>query len=512
MLAPSREGARAGVVAPSTARKLRSRSDPRADHVYIARKMVERIRDSEDGLADAGGAAARRRGRADAARGATRPPATPREARPHDRAEAAGRADVAVEARPRGWWCTWNWLPVPEQAVIEEFSLQGRPLRFLVSLIAVWGIFALPIVQRVTGISFKNILIVWAVMGVWSGVVQRRLHRVAARSRLAFYVLIFGSVINGTFITLSFPVMAGRPDTPLWFAFVLMTCIHGAVEAEASLLMNIIHAVAPLATIPIFLGHGCSPEQAIVWPVVVAAASSYGYRFLTKRRQHWRRDRHEREIALARQRLAESEKERERLSRDLHDTVGTGLSLVALYGTLAENRADDPGEARRLAGMIRDASRAALVELRGVLHALPQSPSPLQEIAAGLSRLARRSAEPAGVAVTMEVESGGSVVLGGVLRTALVRVFQEAVHNAIRHGRATEIRASLAAEGEQVQLSVVDNGAGFDPSLQKSGSGITGMRERARELGGDITVESVPGMGARLRLQLPLGSHRAALQ
>jgi signal transduction histidine kinase len=112
----------------------------------------------------------------------------------------------------------------------------------------------------------------------------------------------------------------------------------------------------------------------------------------------------------------------------------------------------------------------------------------------------------------MEVTGGGCGVVGGVLRTALVRVFQEAVHNAIRHGRPTEIRASLAADSDHVHLSVVDNGAGFDPSLQKLGSGITGMRDRARELGGDVNVESGPGMGARLRLQLPLGSHHAALQ
>jgi len=407
---------------------------------------------------------------------------------------------------------TWNWLPVPEHAVIEEFGLQGRPLRFLLSITSVWGIFALHIVQRVTGISFKDVLIVWAFMAGWFGVVHRFLYRTASHSRLAFYVLIFGNVISGTFIALSFPILAGKPDTPFWLAFGLMACIHGAAEAEASLLMSILHTAAPLVTIPIFLGRGCSPQQSIVWTVVVAANAGYGYRFLAQRRRHWRKDRHEREMERARQRLAESETERERLSRDLHDTVGTALSLVALYGSLAENRADDPVEARRLGGSIRDAAREALTELRGVIHALPQSPTPLQEIATGLSMLARRSAEPAGVALTMEVKSGGGVVLGGILRTALVRVFQEAVHNAIHHGRPTEIRATLAAEGEHVHLTVADNGAGFEPSLQKSGSGITGMRNRARELGGDITVESVPGAGARLRLQLPLGSNHAALQ
>jgi len=286
-----------------------------------------------------------------------------------------------------------------------------------------------------------------------------------------------------------------------------MACAVGASETEASLLLGLFFPLAPLATIPLYVAQGHPLSRAAAGPLIASFASGYGYWYLARRRDHWRRDRHEREMVLAAGRLAESEREHHRLSRDLHDSVGTTLSLVALYGRLAEDRSHDADETRRLAATICDAARSGLDELRGVLHALPQSPATIEELAHGMALVAQRTAEPAGAVLSVEIRRGARTVVHGKLRSTLVRVFQEAVHNAVRHGRAAHIRALLAADDRRIQLEIADDGCGFDPSSPGAGSGLAGMRARARELGGEVTIDSASGAGARVRLALPLGPH-----
>jgi signal transduction histidine kinase len=421
----------------------------------------------------------------------------------------AGQGMGREESQGRGGRVP-RWLPARERTAIEEFGVQGRPLRFLVGVALTLGVLAIPPVAKATGIQLKEVCVVFGVNVAWVNFADRFLYRRALASAVAFYALVFGTVVQGAFICLSLPVLAHQPSTPLWVAFVLMACIVGASETEASLVLGLFHPLAPFLTIPVFVAQGHPLQRAVVGPLVAAFASGYGYWFLARRREHWRRDRHEREMALAAARLAESENERQRLSRDLHDSVGTTLSLLALYGTLAEAQSGDAAEARRLAGTIRDAARGALHELRGVLQALPQSPTTLDDLASGLALVARRAAEPAGAVLSVEVGSGGAEIVGGSLRTTIVRVFQEAVHNAIHHGRARGIRARLAAAAGRIELEITDDGQGFDPSSPVAGTGIAGMRDRARELGGEVIVESVEGQGARVRLELPFKAEQAA--
>jgi signal transduction histidine kinase len=333
---------------------------------------------------------------------------------------------------------------------------------------------------------------------------NRFVYERARESGAAFYVLSLGMVVQGAFIALALPVLAHQPSTPLWVAFNIMACAVGASETEASLLLGLFFPLAPLATVPLYLAQGHPMSRAIAGPLTASFAAGYGYWFLARRREHWRRDRHRWEMALATARLQELEYERQRLSRDLHDSVGTTLSLVALYGALAEDQSHDAARVQRLAATIRDAARAGLSDLRGVLQALPQSPATVEELAHGMALAARRTVEPAGAVLDVAIKSGAATVVHGNVRSALVRVFQEAVHNALRHGRAGHIQAQLAAADGRLELEVTDDGCGFDPTSPGRGTGLTGMRERARELGGEITVESRSGKGARVRLALPL--------
>lgn len=404
---------------------------------------------------------------------------------------------------------TRRWLPARERASIEEFGVEGRPLRYLLGVAAALAVVAIPCVRRATTIHLGAVAIVFGIHAAWVIGARLFVYPRAHRSLAAFYVLALGMIVQGALVALALPVLAHQPSTPLWVAFVIMACAVGASETEASVALGLFFPLAPLLTVPIFLSQGHPLSRAVVGPLVTSFASGYGYWYLAGRHQHRRRDRYQREMALAAARLAQSESERQRLSRDLHDSVGTALSLVALYGSLAEHRSGDAAEARRLAATMREAAMAGLDELRGVLLSLPQSPATLAELARGMALVARRTAEPSGAELRVQVTAGWTAVLQGTLRSTLMRVFQEAVHNAVRHGRAGRIDAFLAASEGTVELEVADDGHGFDPLTPHAGTGISGMRARARELGGDVTVESIAGVGARVRLQLPF--ERAAL-
>jgi signal transduction histidine kinase len=111
----------------------------------------------------------------------------------------------------------------------------------------------------------------------------------------------------------------------------------------------------------------------------------------------------------------------------------------------------------------------------------------------------------------VRVERGNEVEVSGPVRTALVRIFQETVHNSIRHGRARQIEASLAADAGRIELLIADNGAGFDLAAPTAGTGIKGLRSRVGEVGGSISIESTPGSGTRVHVELPLTRGARAL-
>jgi signal transduction histidine kinase len=88
----------------------------------------------------------------------------------------------------------------------------------------------------------------------------------------------------------------------------------------------------------------------------------------------------------------------------------------------------------------------------------------------------------------------------------VVRVFQEALQNAVKHGAAKSICARLRVDGGALQLEIVDDGSGFSMEQIVVGRGLPGMRARAAELGGRCEIDGTPGGGARVRLVLPMGS------
>ena len=203
-----------------------------------------------------------------------------------------------------------------------------------------------------------------------------------------------------------------------------------------------------------------------------------------------------REITGYWRRLSEAAvlEERRRLARELHD--GLAQELAFIY-RLAR---DDDGSPGARAGIAAAAERA-LDESRRAIAALTR---PLDEpLAVALAQATEEVAARCAVVPRLDLDLDPAVVVDRAAREALIRVACEAVANAARHGHADNVRVRLAA-GEAVELTVLDDGVGFDAATADGGRGfgLVSMRERIESLGGRFTVSSYPSTGTRVEVAL----------
>lgn len=193
--------------------------------------------------------------------------------------------------------------------------------------------------------------------------------------------------------------------------------------------------------------------------------------------------------------------ERNRLAREIHDTIAQDLSAIAFQleaaeALLAQNT--DPERVRRSVTAALDLTRKGLEEARRSVLDLRAAPLEGRTLPAALAALA----EEAGV--TFE-PSTAVVPLPPAVEVGLYRIAQEALQNALRHAEATRVVLRLEASLERVRLTVQDDGKGFPEGTASSGRfGLVGMQERARLLGGSFQVESSPGAGTRITADVPL--------
>lgn len=192
--------------------------------------------------------------------------------------------------------------------------------------------------------------------------------------------------------------------------------------------------------------------------------------------------------------------ERNRLAREIHDTIAQDLSGIAFQLEAAEallSQEMDPERARRSVSSALDLTRKALEEARRSVLDLRAAPLEGRTLPAALAALA----EEAGAAFE---PPSGSVPLPPAVEVGLYRIAQEALQNAQRHAGAARIALRLEIGPESVRLTVQDDGKGLAEESSAGRFGLVGMRERARLLGGTFLLESGPGAGTRVIAQVPL--------
>jgi signal transduction histidine kinase len=211
---------------------------------------------------------------------------------------------------------------------------------------------------------------------------------------------------------------------------------------------------------------------------------------------------------------AAAQQERSRLARDLHDSIKQQLFAINVSAAAVEARleADAPG-ARAALAEARRAAHEAMVEMEAMLQHL----RPAVLVSVGLVEALRQQCEAiryrAGAEVGFEageLPSEGDLPPGA--HAALFRIAQEALSNVARHARArhVQVRLGRVAETASVELTVEDDGSGFEPAVTKAGMGLANLRARARDLGAELRIDSAPGRGTRIRVRVPARAIRAA--
>lgn len=194
--------------------------------------------------------------------------------------------------------------------------------------------------------------------------------------------------------------------------------------------------------------------------------------------------------------------ERARLAREIHDTIAQGLSGIITQLEAAEQAMPDLPAVRRRIALAKELARDNLQEARRSVDALRPGPLRDARLDAALARVAERWSRTSEVSATVSVE-GTPRPLPGEVGATLLRAAQEGLSNAAKHARAGRVAITLTYMDDEVTLDVFDDGRGFEPDARGSGYGLAAMRERARDVGGTLTVESAPGEGTALCLRIP---------
>lgn len=322
--------------------------------------------------------------------------------------------------------------------------------------------------------------------------------------------------------------------TLLWVGLVLMSpdfvWVAFALWLLSVHLMNFPLAAAySVLVLAVVIGVqvelGTHPAGAILGPAIgclVALAVSRGEQLLAREaveRQHLveRLVATQEEMVVLHDDLTRTQREsgalaeRTRLSRDIHDTLAQGFSSILLLARAGAQR-DDPTQLHTLLRQIEETAGENLEESRRVVSALTPVGLEGSGLSAALSRLVDRMPTETGIAAHFTAD-GPETPLATAQEVALLRVAQSALSNVRLHSGAGEVRVTLTTAHDQVRLDVVDDGRGFDVADWESstpvpeargGYGLRSMRERLRDLGGDLLVESAPGEGTVLGAHLPL--------
>lgn len=309
------------------------------------------------------------------------------------------------------------------------------------------------------------------------------------------------------------PLIALHPAF-LWLGFGVLAplCLHDLRHGAAVVLVVAAGLLWQLA----------HQQGGVPWPAVVAVSVfaagtvlSVGYVGAIVR-QSRERQRLLEQLQATRAELAAAERragmleERQRLARDIHDTLSQGFaSVVLLLEAADESLATGQPVDRHITQALRSA-RDNLAESRRVVWALRPRSIQEQPLQRALEELTGRLAEETGLHAHATI-TGSERPLGAQAETALLRIAQEGLANVRKHASATKVTLTLSYLDDVVVLDLADDGVGFDPAATTAaggGLGLRAMRERVAELGGHLTVESAQGEGTTIAAELPTSSER----
>jgi len=229
------------------------------------------------------------------------------------------------------------------------------------------------------------------------------------------------------------------------------------------------------------------------WFVALALAATLAAAFLAYR------------IRLAR--ALALERVRTRIATDLHDEVGADLSRISLLAEFARrDLGDRPARVPAMLAEVAKTARDAVTDMSDIVWALKRETENLAEVVARVRDFAAESAAPAGLALRVDIDDDlKGVVIAGDVRRGLYLLLKEAVTNALRHAEAHTMELTIRRSGRGLIATLRDDGRGFSPDAprkSRGGHGLSNMRARAEAMGAAFAIESEPGKGTTIRIEL----------
>jgi len=381
----------------------------------------------------------------------------------------------------------WKWVPLipPHHAAME-----ARPTSF-------WGLHV-PLVAGFAAVLHVPVVQAWSGVAPWPAAIA-----------LGLQVLVFGLVVHlhlmrtwpaaasTVLALLNFSVCAalaglsGHAGTVLWGLFLAYALMSALVCGRSRLVVLLILALPLGVGLAWHLTGVIGLGDSLGALVGVQALTLAPYMLLAHATD-------EGEDARARLQVAEEAaavaRERERIARDLHDSLGASLCEAAQWLELGRaSPAAAAAEPMRLASRRID---QAIADLRACVSAFGGATVPAEALEATLRAGLAGLCAASGVALDLVV-SGAPAPFSPVQAHHLTLMATEAAANAIRHGAARALRVEVAV-GDGVRLRVEDDGTGFDPEHARHGVGLTSIQERARALGCRASIDSAIGRGTRL--------------
>lgn len=214
------------------------------------------------------------------------------------------------------------------------------------------------------------------------------------------------------------------------------------------------------------------------------------------------------ELAAAQRREGILE-ERQRLTREIHDTLAQGFTSIIMHLEAADQALQrDPETLQKHLDRARSTARSSLGEARRVIRDLRPDLLEKGSLMEAIERATKRWQDETGINTSV-TSTGDPIPLHSTVEVTLLRAVQEALNNIWKHARATEVRVTLSYMSDLVMLDIQDNGVGLtesDNSAFDGGFGLQAMRERVEQCEGSVSLESDPGEGTTVVISIPLAA------
>jgi signal transduction histidine kinase len=355
-------------------------------------------------------------------------------------------------------------------------------------------------VQIATQIGISALVVAW--YSYW----------IARRGRAVASSTAFGARYFGVLGLLWLILLASHPTYELLFPTVFAQML-GHLHWRGAISGSVVASI--LVHVPASIRNGRVDPGHLLFALVglgILILIIVSLRAITD--QSTRRQRLVESLESTREELAHMERragtlaERQRLASDIHDTVAQVLTsiITLLEAARVAMKSGSPRAADHVE-LALQAARDGLGETRRVVWALRPESLERGTLGDAIGRVVSRLARETGM-IARAVVIGQARPLAAEVEVAVLRAAQEALANVRRHARARQVVVTLSYMDDVVLLDVCDDGVGFDPTAQqldatRAGLGLVGMRERVEVLQGSLTMESSPGQGCTLRLELP---------